>query len=170
MSRDQSKARLHWIVGCQNKQCENKDAGGKVRFLRRAPSQLLVYLRNMTQFLINRVKAWMPHLLWKVTRAMNIFEHTLSKCVWNYAIGKKTKKQKKNKQNNRKRKQKKSKYGTENFPLLSSGYILINNGNKTKWSPIRSVIIQNRTTESDFFISVEYDYGQNWTTPSPVNN
>ena len=57
-------------------------------------------------------------------------------------LAKKTKKQKKNKQNNRKRKQKKSKYGTENFPLLSSGYILINNGNKTKWSPIRSVIIQ----------------------------
>ena len=85
-------------------------------------------------------------------------------------LAKKQKKQKKNKQNNRKRKQKKSKYGTENFPLLSSGYILINNGNKTKWSPIRSVIIQNRTTESDFFISVEYDYGQNWTTPSPVNN
>ena len=28
------------------------------------------------------------------------------------------------------------------FPLLSSGYILINNGNKTKWSPIWSVIIQ----------------------------
>ena len=65
---------------------------------------------------------------------------------------------------------KKNQNGTENFPLLSSGYILINNGNKTKWSPIRSVIIQNRTTESDFFISVEYDYGQNWTTPSPVNN
>ena len=57
-------------------------------------------------------------------------------------LAKKTKKQKKNKQNNRKRKQKKSKYGTENFPLLSSSYILINNGNKTRWSPIRSVIIQ----------------------------
>ena len=93
-------------------------------------------------------------------------EVRLKLCNWQ----KNKKKQKKNKQNNRKRKQKKSKYGTENFPLLSSGYILINNGNKTKWSPIRSVIIQNRTTESDFFISVEYDYGQNWTTPSPVNN
>ena len=64
------------------------------------------------------------------------------------------------------------------FPLLSSGYILINNGNKTKWNPIWSVIIQEinkigrprSASPIFFFISVEYDYGQNWTTPSPVNN
>ena len=46
------------------------------------------------------------------------------------------------------------------FPLLSSGYILINNGNKTKWSPIWSVIIQEinkigrpRSASPIFFLS-----------------
>ena len=69
---------------------------------------------------------------------MNFFEHTLSKYVWNYATGKK---QKTNKIAESESKNK-SQYGTENFPLLSSGYILINNDNKTKWSPIWYVIIQ----------------------------
>ena len=49
----------------------------------------------------------------------------------------------------------------------------INNGNRTEWSPIRSVIIhvlQNWTTtkqESDLF-NHEYDYRLNWTKQSPV--
>ena len=51
----------------------------------------------------------------------------------------------------------------------------INNGNRTEWSPIRSVIIQvlqNQTTakqESDL-LNHEYDYRLNWTTRSPVTN
>jgi len=51
----------------------------------------------------------------------------------------------------------------------------INYGNRTEWSPIRSVIIQvllNWTTtkqESDLF-NHEYDYKLNWTTQSPVTN
>ena len=46
------------------------------------------------------------------------------------------------------------------FPMLSSGYILINNGNKTKWNPIWSVIIQEinkigrpRSASPIFFLS-----------------
>ena len=58
---------------------------------------------------------------------MNFFEHILSKCVWNYAIGKKKNKQKKtNKQKTNKKTNKiaesesknKSQYGTENFPIV----------------------------------------------------
>ena len=51
----------------------------------------------------------------------------------------------------------------------------INNGNRTEWSPIRSVIIQvlqNQTTvkqESDL-LNHEYDYRLNWMTRSPVTN
>ena len=36
------------------------------------------------------------------------------------------------------------------------------NGNRTDWSPIRSVII--------IVVNKEYDYRQNWTTRSPVTN
>ena len=37
---------------------------------------------------------------------------------------------------------------------------MIYNGNRTEWSPIRSVIIR----------VIEYDYRPNWTTRSPVNH
>ena len=38
---------------------------------------------------------------------------------------------------------------------------IINNGNRTEWSPIQSVIIQ---------VINKYDYRQNWTTRSPDTN
>ena len=45
------------------------------------------------------------------------------------------------------------------------------NGNRTEWSPIRSVIIQVVTKSDDRaagvrFVNHEYDYRQNWTTRS----
>ena len=45
------------------------------------------------------------------------------------------------------------------------------NGNRTEWSPIRSVIIRviNKTRSSDLF-NHEYDYRPNWTTRSSVTN
>ena len=49
------------------------------------------------------------------------------------------------------------------------------NGNRTKWSPIRSVIIRVITKSDDRaagvrFVHHEYDYRQNWTTQSSVTN
>ena len=50
----------------------------------------------------------------------------------------------------------------------------ISNGNRTEWSPIRSAILW--LTKSDDrkagvrFVNQEYDYGQNWTTRSPITN
>ena len=51
----------------------------------------------------------------------------------------------------------------------------INNGNRTEWSPIRSVIIRVITKSDDRaagvrFVYHEYDYRQNWTTRSSVTN
>ena len=55
--------------------------------------------------------------------------------------------------------------------------IIISNGNRTEWSPIRSVIIRVLvTTKSDDraagvrFVYHEYDYRPNWTTRSPITN
>ena len=54
-------------------------------------------------------------------------------------------------------------------------YIYICNGNRTKWSPIWSVIIRVITKSDDRaagvrFVYHEYDYGPNWTTRSPIAN
>ena len=52
---------------------------------------------------------------------------------------------------------------------------LISNGNRTEWSPIRSVIIRVITKSDDRkagvrFVNHEYDYRPNWTTLSPITN
>ena len=54
---------------------------------------------------------------------------------------------------------------------------IISNGNRTEWSPIRSVIIRViMLTKSDDraagvrFVNQEYDYRPNWTTRSSVTN
>ena len=52
---------------------------------------------------------------------------------------------------------------------------LISNGNRTEWSPIRSVIIRVITKSDDRaggvrFVYHEYDYRPNWTTRSPIIN
>ena len=49
------------------------------------------------------------------------------------------------------------------------------NGNRTEWSPIRSVMIRVITKSDDRatgfrFVYHEYDYRPNWTTRSPVTN
>ena len=49
------------------------------------------------------------------------------------------------------------------------------NGNRTEWSPIRSVIIRVITKSDDRaagvrFVYNEYDYRQNWTTRSLITN
>ena len=51
----------------------------------------------------------------------------------------------------------------------------INFGNRTEWSPVRSVIIQVITKSYDCeagvrFVNHEYDYRQNWTTRGPVTS
>ena len=51
----------------------------------------------------------------------------------------------------------------------------ISNGNRTEWSPIRSVIIRVITKSDDRaagvrFVYHEYDYRQNWTTRSLITN
>ena len=51
----------------------------------------------------------------------------------------------------------------------------ISNGNRTEWSPIRSVIIRVITKSDDRaagvrFVYHEYDYRPNWTTRSPIAN
>ena len=60
-----------------------------------------------------------------------------------------------------------SRVGCNRIPVIGQ----ISNGNRTEWSPIRSVIIRvinkNWTTAKP---NHEYDYRQNWTTPSPVTN
>ena len=58
---------------------------------------------------------------------------------------------------------------------LSSVFIIISNGNRTEWSPIRSVIIWVITKSDDRaagvrFVYHEYDYRPNWTTRSPIVN
>jgi len=52
---------------------------------------------------------------------------------------------------------------------------IIRNGNRTEWSPIRSVIIPVITKSDDCaagvrFVHDEYDYGPNWTTRSLTTN
>ena len=49
------------------------------------------------------------------------------------------------------------------------------NGNRTEWSPIRSVIIRVITKSGDRaagvrFVYHDYDYRQNWTTRRPIIN
>ena len=51
----------------------------------------------------------------------------------------------------------------------------ISNGNRTEWSPIRSVIIRVITKSDDRaagvrFVYHEYDYRLNWTTRSLITN
>ena len=49
---------------------------------------------------------------------------------------------------------------------------VINNGNRTEWSPILSVILRVITKVGrprSRFVNHDYDYRQNWTTRSPVN-
>ena len=53
--------------------------------------------------------------------------------------------------------------------------ITISNGNRTEWSPIRSVIIRVITKADDRaagvrFVYHEYDYRPNWTPLSPIIN
>ena len=53
--------------------------------------------------------------------------------------------------------------------------VMISNGNRTEWSPIRSVIIRMITKSDDRaagvrFLYHEYDYRPNWTTESPIIN
>ena len=59
--------------------------------------------------------------------------------------------------------------------LSTAGSFAICNGNRTEWSPIRSVIIRVITKSDDRaagvrFVYHEYDYRQNWTTRSSVTN
>ena len=58
---------------------------------------------------------------------------------------------------------------------LSGILLMISNGNRTKWSPIRSVIIRVITKSDDRAAGVrlvnhEYDYRPNWTTRSLITN
>jgi len=58
------------------------------------------------------------------------------------------------------------------FPFL---LIVVSNGNRTEWNPIRSVIIRVITKSDDravgvLFVYHEYDYRPNWTTQSPIAN
>ena len=59
--------------------------------------------------------------------------------------------------------------------LLTSLACSISNGNRTEWSPIRSVIIRVMIKSDDReagirFVYHEYDYRLNWTTRSPIIN
>ena len=60
-------------------------------------------------------------------------------------------------------------------PLVTVSSNSICNGNRTEWSPIRSVIIRVITKSDDRaagvrFVYHEYDYRQNWTTRSLITN
>ena len=53
--------------------------------------------------------------------------------------------------------------------------VKLSNGNRTEWSPIRSVIIRVIIKSDDRaagvrFVYHEYDYRPNWTTRSPIIN
>ena len=56
--------------------------------------------------------------------------------------------------------------GTGRITWLVHRYIEVCNGNRTEWSPIRSVIIRVITK----FVYHEYDYRPNWTTQSLITN
>ena len=52
---------------------------------------------------------------------------------------------------------------------------IVKYGNRTEWSPIRSVVIRVTTKSDDRaagvqFVYHEYDYRPNWTTRSPIIN
>ena len=50
---------------------------------------------------------------------------------------------------------------------------IIRNGNRTEWSPIRSVIIRVITKSDDHadrIVYQAYDFRPNWTTRSPITN
>ena len=68
---------------------------------------------------------------------------------------------------------------SENFmwlqQQLAAVKTLFSNGNRTEWSPIRSVIIRVITKSDERaagvrFVYHEYDYRLNWTTRSPITN
>ena len=70
---------------------------------------------------------------------------------------------------------------TEKEPIRAQGFAsdwvchIISNGNRTEWSPIRSVIIRVITKLDDReagvqFVNNEYDYRPNWTTRGPIAN
>ena len=57
--------------------------------------------------------------------------------------------------------------------LILFVFPVICNGNRTEWSPFRSVIIRVITKSDDRtagvrFVYHEYDYRPNWTTRSPM--
>ena len=59
--------------------------------------------------------------------------------------------------------------------LITLAETVISNGNRTEWSPIRSVIIGVITKSDDRaagvrFVYHEYDYRLNWTTRSLITN
>ena len=61
------------------------------------------------------------------------------------------------------------------IPRIIEQMAIICNGNRTEWSPIRSVIIRLITKSDDRaagvrFVYHEYDYRPNWTTRSSVTN
>ena len=60
-------------------------------------------------------------------------------------------------------------------PTCIYPFFSISNGNRTEWSPIRSVIIRVITKSDDRaagvrFVYHEYDYRPNWKTRSPIAN
>ena len=62
-------------------------------------------------------------------------------------------------------------------PITIENFVIdtISNGNRTEWSPIRSVIIRVITKSDDRaagvrFVYHEYDYRLNWTTRRPIIN
>ena len=64
---------------------------------------------------------------------------------------------------------------TTTIDKVVSFCVFISNGNRTEWSPIRSVIIRVITKSDDRaalvrFVYHEYDYILNWTTRSPIMN
>ena len=65
--------------------------------------------------------------------------------------------------------------GTLTRTITCTVLVLFSNGNRTEWSPIRSVIIRVITKSDDSaagvrFVYHEYDYRPNWTTGSPITN
>ena len=65
--------------------------------------------------------------------------------------------------------------GVKIIILISAQYKLIRNGNRTEWSPIRSVIIRVITKSDGHaaevrFVYHEYDYRPSRTTRSPITN
>ena len=59
-----------------------------------------------------------------------------------------------------------------NFKIAIIIIIIMSNGNRTEWSPIRSVILRviNKIRGRPICLSDEYDYRLNWRTRSSVTN